>query len=124
MQEAFAEALHQEDSLAIVCVGSILSAVMQSQQMHEDPGSVAEPMLLAALERKNWLGVADAQLVRAEHALQTQGLEQAVRILMLARLQLIELRGSTAAVHLLIARLAELHAEYGAELFEPILLKS
>jgi len=120
LQAALDGALSDGDDLLVVAHGTLLCAMSLDRKKWKAAETCARQVLAAAERRGNWLGVADAALAWSSAHVGRQNLGPAVAILARTLLTL-RAHGAHAGGALLHARLGELRADHGAEIFDPML---
>jgi tetratricopeptide (TPR) repeat protein len=121
LREAVATSIRSEDSLATLTQGSILASQLSNRALFSELRELAETLCDVAVYRKNWLGLADAQMMLVECDLAQRDLESAITRLITARRELHQYQAPEVAAHLLIGRMLELRHIYGAERVDPLL---
>lgn len=121
LREAVECSIRSKDALGTLTQGAILATQLSNRTLFSELRELAETLRKVAIYRKNWLGLADAQLMLVECDLAQQDLETAFARLISARQELHRYQGPDTAAHLLIGRILELRHIYGAERVDPLL---
>ncbi|MFT5679327.1 MAG: hypothetical protein ACI8RZ_000231 [Myxococcota bacterium] len=121
LREALLDAVDTDDTLMVVALGTSLSATRLEASDWTEARKIGAQVVTAASRRGNWLGVTDGLITQATGLLGLGAPLTDAIALMLHGGQRLSAAGAVAAVNLIKARLGELRAERGAEVFDAAL---